>query len=62
MTLPTGINLTNEPTNCADFDTFTIQGTGATASESDGGVCLDDLTITVIHILTFCTCLFIYFQ
>ena len=29
-----------------DFDTFNILGTGAT-TETDGGVCLDDLTITV---------------
>ena len=28
-----------------DFDTFNILGTGAT-TETDGGVCLDDLTIT----------------
>ena len=43
--------LVYEPTDCTDFDTFTIQGTGSTASESDGGKCLDKMIITVSHTL-----------
>ena len=39
-----------EPTHFTDFDTFTIQGTGSTASESEGGRCLDELTIEVSQI------------
>ena len=44
-------NMQYEPHDCIDFDTFSIQGTGETAKEEDGGVCLDDLTVTVSRIL-----------